>query len=371
MGPIVAQIRDNGNRCTFNQMKTPLRQMDWLPAWVRRDRQSETLDPEVSRLRKASILAGGIQPPARRDPRLAEEMPEPPPLSANTPTSPAASRPYGARPTAAGGGMRLQPVSDFSWGGAAKGLGSAATPRVCADHLLIWLGTGSLRIELPRQHRMQRAGDLAFVPAGTAFSLWHGPGAEGDVVNIPTAMIRRTGVALPQTLTLGRPVETDAEILQRAIPQLTLIGQPKDAAARRAAGAQLSVIGSALTRLRAEETPRVHPKDDPRTARPLSDRYVALVRRDMGRGLTIADFAHGLGVTAATLDRACRCCRGRSALELLYDLRLERAVALLREGRLTSVEIAAETGYVSLSHMNRAFMAATGRGVDYFRHDFD
>lgn len=343
--------------------------MDWLPAWVRRDQQSSTHDPLVARLQKASVAAEGIQAPARRDPRLDNRQAEPPPLSANTPASPAASRPYGARPTRARGGMRLLPISDFSWGGAAKGLGSAATPRVCADHLLIWLGTGSLRIELPRQHRMQRAGYLAFVPAGTAFSLWHGPGAEGDVVNLPTALIRRLGVALPQKLILGRPVETDTEILQRAIPQLTLIGQPNDAASRRAAGAQLSVIGSALSRLREEDTPKIHPKDDPRTARPLSDRYIALVRRDMGRGLTIADFAHALGVTAATLDRACQCCRGRAALELLYDLRLERAVALLREGRLSPVEIAAETGYVSLSHMNRAFMAGTGRGVDYFRQE--
>ena len=81
---------------------------------------------------------------------------------------------------------------------------------------------------------------------------------------------------------------------------------------------------------------------------------------------TLGDLAQELGVTIGMLDRACRAARGRSALDLMYDLRLERAVTLLKERRASPAEIAVRLGYVGLSHMKRAFIAATGRGPEDF-----
>ncbi|AGT08984.1 helix-turn-helix domain-containing protein [Paracoccus aminophilus] len=321
----------------------------------------------MSRLRKASVAASAIQAPARRDPRKFAAPDPDAPLPANHATPPVETRPFSAKPISSLRGMVLRRLSEFSWGGAAKGIGGYATPKVCADSFIFWLTSGSIRIELPRQYRMLRAGQLIFIPAGTAFSLWHGPLAEGVVLNLPGNLLRRAGVILPRDLTQGAPQRPDLAPLRGALPRLGQIGRITDSASREAARIQFTVIARALTRLEDEAIENRNPKDDPRQAKPLMDRYLQLVRRDMGRGLTLSDFAQDLGVSSATLDRACRCCRGRSALELLYELRLERAVSLLRSSQKSATAIAAETGYVSLSHMARAFVAATGRGPEAFR----
>lgn len=348
------------------------RSEDWLPAWVRRRRESGVAEPALVRLRGASVAEGRIQAPALRDPRLlATPAPHQAALPANHAASPGQTRPFSTPPLSGRGGMQIRRLSEFSWGGAAKGLGGAAVPRVCPDHLVLWLTTGSIRIALPRQHRILRAGQMTFVPAGTAFSLWHGPVAEGVAVNIPISILRRLGMILPREMVWGTPDLRDQPILHAALPRLAQIGRLPDQASRVAALEPLGQLARALTRLDDGPTEEPHPKDDPRRAKPLSDRYIQLVRRDMGRGLTIADFAQELGVASATLDRACRCCRGRSALDLLYDLRLERAVWLLREGRNPTATVASLVGYVSLSHMNRAFAAATGRGPEAFRKGAD
>lgn len=350
-------------------MSDVARQIDWLPAWVNRARLDSADDPEVARLHKASIAAPNIQPPALHDPRSDADLAPPAPLPANIALSPAATRPYAARPETLGEAMRLRPLSGFSWGGAARGIGGAAAPRVSPVHLLIWLGGGSLRIELPRLHHMQREGELAFIPAGTAFALWQGPMAEGEVLSIPPAVQRRLSVRLPSEMILGRPRNPDLVALRRIMVQLPQV--ELSAATRRSVIEQFTLITLTLSRLEPEHPDQHHPTDDLRRARPLTERYLALARRDLGRGLTIADLAQALGVTTAVLDRACRCCRGRSALELLYDLRLERAVKMLAAQSQSPAEIAIELGYVSLGHMNRAFVAATGRGPDYFRHRRD
>ncbi len=348
-------------------MKDILRQIDWLPAWVSRARLHSADDPQVARLNKASIGAASIQPPARRDPRDDAGLVESAPLSANIPLSPAAGRPYASKPERLGAGIRLRPLSGFSWGGNARRIGGAALPRVSAEHLLIWLARGSLRIELPRLYHAQREGQLAFIPAGTAFALWQGPFAEGEVLSIPPAVQRQLAAWLPQNLLLGRPQASDIAALRRAMTELSQIKLTP--VSRGIGGEPLAVLAFALGRLQSDEADQPQRSDDPRHARQLTERYLTLARRDLGRGLTIADLAQNLGVSMAVLDRACRHSRGRSALDLLYDLRLERAVQMLSGQRdLSPNEIALMLGYASLGHMNRAFVAATGRGPDYFRH---
>ena len=95
--------------------------------------------------------------------------------------------------------------------------------------------------------------------------------------------------------------------------------------------------------------------------------YLELAGREMGRGRTIADLADALGTTAAGLDEACRKHRGCSALDLLYELRLDRARSMLADPRHNLPQIAEELGFTGPAHMNRVFMAATGRPAEAFR----
>ena len=76
--------------------------------------------------------------------------------------------------------------------------------------------------------------------------------------------------------------------------------------------------------------------------RALFESFVELAGREMGRGRTLSDLAEALGATASALDTACRRQRGRSALEVLYDLRLDRARRLLSDAATPLSAIAAE-----------------------------
>jgi AraC-like DNA-binding protein len=51
---------------------------------------------------------------------------------------------------------------------------------------------------------------------------------------------------------------------------------------------------------------------------------------------------------------------GKTISAHLRDLRMERAAALLREGRLNVTQTALEVGYSSLSHFSSAFHGAFG-----------
>lgn len=102
-------------------------------------------------------------------------------------------------------------------------------------------------------------------------------------------------------------------------------------------------------------------------ARPLTDRFLDLALTELSQNQTIAELARRLGHSLAQLDRACLQSRGRSALQLLYDLRLERAVNALRDSDMPIHEIARELGYSGQAHFIRSFAAATGRSPQAYR----
>lgn len=342
---------------------------DWVPAWILRQWREDKGDPSMLRLRRALVSAGEIQAPANREPRLSTVTIEAPPVSANIPLAPAASRAFSARPVPSGGAMNLHSLGDFSWGGVSRRIGANATPQICGDHLVIVLTEGSLRVDLPRRHHILSHAGMVFVPVGTAFSLWQAPRAQGQVINIPSSVLRKLSMHLPADLQIGRLKDRDLAGLPNILDQLSRIKRPLTPANMVTTRHWIGMINSLITRLEPEPVNPVHSSADLTGARPVVERFIALARRDMGRGMTIADFALEIGVSSSTLERTCRQLRGRSALELLYELRLERAVALLREGRCTPVEIAERVGYAGLSHMNRAFAAATGRGPEFFQYE--
>lgn len=133
---------------------------------------------------------------------------------------------------------------------------------------------------------------------------------------------------------------------------------------RRALASDLSRCLSQLEPARDE---RLEAAAHTRHDRALLDRFLAMAAARLDYRGSIADLAGEMGTTTAALDRACIAGRGRRAIEVIHDLRLERAVALLRKTDLGPARIAADLGYSSHAHFTRAFVAATGRTPENFR----
>ncbi|MDF3606450.1 AraC family transcriptional regulator [Paracoccus sp. DMF-8] len=324
----------------------------------------------MQRLRRARIAEGQILRPGQRDPRAADSGSAPLALVANSLVPPHRDPPFSIRPDRHHGRLAHFPLAGFTWGGAirgtGRGIGRASAPRVWPDHLLIHVTSGSLRLEQPRLDRLLQADTLTFIPLGTAFSLLHLSEVRGDVLAVPAALVRKLGTILPDGIVSGRPSDEDGARIGHAIARLSTMGMLRDSALLGLAGQQLNQLSLTLSRLQEAPQPDARSPAHSRNARPLTDRFMRLVQREMENAPTLGDLAQELGVTIGMLDRACRAARGRSALDLMYDLRLERAVTLLKERRASPAEIAVRLGYVGLSHMKRAFIAATGRGPEDF-----
>lgn len=356
---------------------TPIRMDDvalttnGLPLWILRERLASRDDPAVRQLRRARVNDGQVLRPGPRDPRsTVDDGFEPLGQTANISTSPHQDPAFSLRPERPRGRLAHFPLAGFSWGGAirgtGRGIGRTSLPRVWPDHLLIHVTSGSLRLELPRLDRLLQPDTLTFIPLGTAFSLLHLSEARGEVLAVPAALVRKLGTILPDTIVSGRPPQGDAARISQAIARLAAMDTPRDSAVLGLAGQQLNHLSLILSRLHDSPQPDCRSPSHPRHARPLTEKFMRLIQREMESGPTLGDLAQELGVTIGVLDRSCRAARGRSALDLLYDLRLERAVALLRQRDASPAEIAVRLGYVGLSHMKRAFISATGRSPEDF-----
>ncbi|MDN5568391.1 MAG: hypothetical protein L0G27_06525, partial [Paracoccus sp. (in: a-proteobacteria)] len=74
--------------------------------------------------------------------------------------------------------MRLFPLGAFTWGSP----GNPIRPRTRPDHTLIWVTGGMMRLDLPRRTLLMGAGDVRYIPSGTAFAATPQTGAEGHVL---------------------------------------------------------------------------------------------------------------------------------------------------------------------------------------------
>lgn len=332
-------------------------------------------DPALVRLRAAGITAPGIMEPAEQDPRLQRE-------SSRRPGNAQAQKPPAPAPTVAGAagrfrpapaalprgrpgdGLRLIPLSGFHWGGATRGLTAPAAPRVRGDHVLIRPGSGMVTVQFPRHNHLVSAGRLAFIPAGTAFSLKPPADVAGQALLIPPDWFRDQ--PLPRGFRCGLPAPEDAGLLDPAILALAE-GAARHPGGDAATRHQLGLIAVALSRLQDRPGPSRQAEDDMAGARSLAERFLDLAGRELERSQTLAEMARRLGCTQAHLDRACRQSRGRGALDLLYDLRLQSATEALRDSARPIPEIAEELGYAGLGHFMRAFQAATGRTPEAYR----
>ncbi len=366
-----------------------------------------TGDPDRQRLVAAAVTAATILEPAASDPRLSGPHLSGPPVAAGglaagltgndrsgnpvsgdparrgpialasvngaaVPLAPADMSPAmggalcPAPSFAPDDGLRLIPLSGFHWGGAVRGRNMPPAPRVRGDHVLMLLERGMIQIELPRHQHMLRPGCVAFIPAGTAFAVQPGLEVQGRALLIAPAHGRALPLALPTTFQLGTPAADDRPMIE---PTMLALGaaQLRGRAGETAAACQLGLLAVALSRLETRAGPRAADSSGMAEARPLTERFLDLALAELAQSQTIAEMARRLGHSQAHLDRACRQSRGRGALELLYDLRLQYAAEALRNSSRPIAEIAQESGYAGLGHFMRSFAAATGRSPETYR----
>lgn len=255
--------------------------------------------------------------------------------------------------------IRLVPLEAFIWGGH----GMPPQPRTRNDHALIWVMQGRVQLDLPRSRRKLGAGDLRWIPAGTAFAARPFQGTQGQVLLVAPPLTRDLDPALPQghfAATVGDD-SGHLLVLMRNLEMLARQDAKPPLFARH-----LGLLAQALAEL-APERPEATPELSEAADMSLLARFEALIRAELPATVTIAELAQQLGCSTAALDRACQARRGQRAIDAVNEMRLERAVALLRETRLTPVQIAARLGYAGHAHFARAFAAATGRRPEIFR----
>jgi len=89
-------------------------------------------------------------------------------------------------------------------------------------------------------------------------------------------------------------------------------------------------------------------------------KVIALLRENLAESLSLEEIGRRVGCSHFHLSRIFSQECGRSIFQQLRELRLERAAALLREGRLSVTQVAMEVGYSSASHFSMAFHEAFG-----------
>ena len=321
-------------------------------------------DAVARKLANAGIASGTILDPPRHDPRLGDRVSD----AALAPVQPGPSTPVRLPRPAPGDGLRLIELAAFHWGGPSRGQGRrlAVSPRVRGDHVLIQVTRGILGIELPRMRHLVDEGRIAFVPAGTAFALQPPDTIEGCALLIPARLTKNLSVVFPASIRNGLPDPIDQPLLRPALLALGH-GSPRNAVEIGATTCQLGLLSIALSRL-LQLPPNSLPHDDivPQ-ARLLTEAFLGLATAKLSPNQTISELAHELDCSVAQLDAACRQSRGRSALELLYAIRLQRASELLRTTAAPIEQIAQELGYSSVGHFTRMFVAATGHPPEGFR----
>lgn len=84
-------------------------------------------------------------------------------------------------------------------------------------------------------------------------------------------------------------------------------------------------------------------------------KVIALLKEHLTEAISLEEIGRRVGCSHFHLSRIFSQEVGKPIFQYLRELRLERAAALLREGRMTITQIALEVGYSSPSHFSTAF----------------
>jgi transcriptional regulator GlxA family with amidase domain len=102
-------------------------------------------------------------------------------------------------------------------------------------------------------------------------------------------------------------------------------------------------------------------------ADPLIQRFERWARGLLAEGFSLDQAAHALATSKRTLARRMQSELGKSPLAFFRDLRIERAVHLLRTSHASVDQIAAEVGYAGGATLRALLRRRVGRGVREIR----
>ena len=102
-------------------------------------------------------------------------------------------------------------------------------------------------------------------------------------------------------------------------------------------------------------------------ADPVVERFERWARQRLAHGFSLADAARAVGASERTLARRLHSVLGKTPLSYFQDLRIERAVHLLRTGTESVDQIAAQIGYADGVTLRALLRRKLGRGVRELR----
>ncbi|WGS54134.1 helix-turn-helix domain-containing protein [Paraburkholderia sp. D15] len=121
-----------------------------------------------------------------------------------------------------------------------------------------------------------------------------------------------------------------------------------------------------LVDARPSQAPYIIP-DHLARADPLVERFERWARNRLAEGFSLDAAAGSLATSTRTLQRRIEAVLGKSPLSYFQDLRVERAVHLLRTSRLDIEAIAAQVGYVDGATLRTLLRRRLGKGVRELR----
>lgn len=102
-------------------------------------------------------------------------------------------------------------------------------------------------------------------------------------------------------------------------------------------------------------------------ADPLVERFEGWARQRLARGFSLQDAARAVGASERTLARRLHAVLGKTPLSYFQDLRVERALHLLRTGSESVDQIAARIGYADGVTLRSLLRRRLGKGVRELR----
>lgn len=102
-------------------------------------------------------------------------------------------------------------------------------------------------------------------------------------------------------------------------------------------------------------------------ADPVVERFEGWARSRLAHGFSLAEAANAAGTSERTLARRLHNVLGKTPLSYFQDLRVERAVQLLRTGRDSVDQVAAQVGYADGVTLRALLRRKLGRGVKSLR----
>jgi transcriptional regulator GlxA family with amidase domain len=132
-------------------------------------------------------------------------------------------------------------------------------------------------------------------------------------------------------------------------PEPSLGHQSRPRRSRRCSGAALSHPDLTLALIRSAD--------------PLIRRFERWARGHLHEGFSLDEIAKSLGTSKRTLARRMHGVLGKTPLAFFQDLRIERAVHLLRTSRASVDQIAAKVGYAKGVTLRALLRRKLGRGA--------